>query len=259
MSEKKFEHIVYEKRNSSAWIILNRPEKLNALHSITWREISEALDLAENDDEVRVVVLTGKGRAFCAGDDISELSQLLSPSDAIKYFSKMGETILKILRFSKPIIAAVNGLAYGGGCEIVELCDLAIASENARFCQPEGLIGAWPPLHAVIAPLIMGRKKAAEMMYTAEPIDAKEAEKVGLINKVVPPEKLEEAVMEMVSKIRRVAPLGITTMRKTLYRQFRIDDIETAARESIVLAQTEDFKEGAKAFLEKRPAQWKGR
>ncbi len=260
LPSKGFEHILYEKRDNSAWIILNRPEKLNALHSTTWREIVEAIKMAEDDKDVYVIVLTGKGRAFSAGDDISELEKLREPSTTSEYFFMLTDKILKILQCKKPIIAAVNGLAYGGGCELVELADLVIAVEDARFCVPEGLIGAVPPIHVTVAPLIFGRKIANEMVYTAEPIDAKKALEIGLVNRVVPKDKLEEAVTELINKIKRISPSAILTIKRISLRQFiNPDKLAVAMEDLLILAQTEDFKEGTHAFIEKRQPRWKGR
>lgn len=259
-SEKKFECIIYEKKDNSAWITLNRPEKLNALSTKTWIELAEAIEIAENDPEVYVIVLTGKGRAFCAGDDISDLKNLRDFSTASEYFSVLTEKVLKILQCKKPLIAAVNGLAYGGGCELVELADMAVAVEDARFCVPEGLIGAVPPIHVAVAPLIFGRKIANEMAYTAEPIDAKKALEIGLVNKVVPKDKLEEAVIELIGKIKRVSPPAIITIKRITLRQFiSPNDLATAISDLLILAQTNDFKEGMAAFLEKRQPKWAGK
>jgi len=154
-------------------------------------------------------------------------------------------------------LAAVNGLAYGGGCEITMVCDIAIASENARFAQPEGKIGAWPPLAAVKLSSIIGKAKAMEIMLTGEPVDAKEAERIGLINKVVPPEKLKDAAMEMAEKIMRVAPLSAELIKTTVNK--KIEDMESVIDATAMLFSSEDLREGAIAFLEKRQPVWKGK
>jgi len=253
----EFKQILYEKKEGIAWVTLNRPEVLNALNRATWSELAQAMDLADEDKEVRVVVITGAGRAFCAGDDINDLATIKDAFDAKAYFKEISQAIRKVEEFRKPIIAAVNGLAYGGGCEITMVCDMAIASENARFAQPEGKIGAWPPLAAVRLPSIIGKQKALEIMLTGEPIDAKEAERVGLINKVVPPEQLKDAVIEMAKKIMRVAPLSAELIKTTVNR--KIEDMDSIIDATAMLFSSEDLREGAIAFLEKKEPVWKGK
>jgi len=253
----EFKHIIYEKKEGVALVTLNRPEVLNALSRATWHELAQAMDLADKDDEVRVVVITGAGRAFCAGDDINDLATIKDAFDAKAYFKEITRAARKVEEFTKPIIAAVNGLAYGGGCEIAMVCDIAIASENARFAQPEGKIGAWPPLAAVRLPSIIGRQKAMEIMLTGEPIDAKEAERAGLINKVVPPEQLKDAVMEMAKKIMRIAPLSAELIKTTVNK--KIEDVDSIIDATAMLFSSEDLREGAIAFLEKRQPVWKGK
>ena len=253
----EFKHILYEKKEGVAWVTINRPEVLNALNRATWRELAQAMDLADEDEEVRVVVITGAGRAFCAGDDIKDLATIKDAFDAKAYFKEITKATRKVEEFRKPIIAAVNGLAYGGGCEITMVCDIAIASENARFAQPEGKIGAWPPFAAVRLPSIVGKQKALEIMLTGEPIDAKEAERIGLISKVVPPEQLKDAVMEMAKKIMRVAPLSAELIKTTVNK--KIEDMDSIIDATAMLFSSEDLREGAVAFLEKRQPVWKGK
>ena len=253
----EFKHIIYEKKDGVAWVTINRPEALNALARLTWRELVEAMDLADKDDEVRVVVLTGAGRAFCAGDDINDLATIKDAFDAKAYFKEIVKAVKRFEDFRKPVIAAVNGIAYGGGCEMTMGCDIAIASENARFAQPEGKIGAWPPLAAVRLPSIIGKAKAMQIMLTGESINAKEAERIGMVNKVVPPEKLEEAVMEMAKKIMRVAPLAAELIKSTVNK--KIEDMESVIDATAILFSSEDLREGAIAFLEKRQPVWKGK
>ncbi len=253
----EFKHIIYEKKEEVAWLTFNRPEVLNALNRAMWRELAQAMDLADKDDQVRVVIITGTGRAFCAGDDINDLATIKDAFDAKAYFREIAGAIRKVEEFRKPIIAAVNGLAYGGGCEITMVCDIAIASENARFAQPEGKIGAWPPLAAVRLPSIVGKAKAMEIMLTGEPIDAKEAERIALINKVVPPERLKDAAVEMAKKIMRVAPLSASLIKTTVNK--KIEDMESVIDATAMLFSSEDLREGAIAFLEKRQPVWKGK
>lgn len=253
----EFKHIIYEKKDGVAWLTLNRPEVLNALNRAMWRELAQAIDLADKDDQVRVVIITGAGRAFCVGDDINDLATIKDAFDAKAYFREITGAVRKVEEFKKPIIAAVNGLAYGGGCEITMVCDVAIASENTRFAQPEGKIGAWPPFAAVRLPSIIGKAKAMEIMLTGEPVDAKEAERIGLINRVVPPEKLRDAAMEMAEKIMRIAPLSAELIKTTVNK--KIEDVESVIDATAMLFSSEDLREGAIAFLEKKQPVWKGK
>ncbi len=263
MVESSFKHLIYEKEGKIAWITLNRPEKLNALNRVLWHELGEALDLAEKDEDVYAIAVTGAGRAFCAGDDIAELNALQTVKDAYNLFlNDIFPIVKKFLVCSKPIIAAVNGLAYGGGCEIVMLCDLAIAVENTKFAQPEGRIGVFPPIASVFAPYLIGRKTTAKLLFTGEPMDAKEALEVGLINQIVSAEKLKDAVRELVEKMLTVAPISAKLIKKDINRQLveRLEDLKDSLHNMVLVAlQSEDYKEGTAAFLAKRKPVWKGK
>lgn len=248
---------LYEKRSSIAWITLNRPHVLNALNRKLWREIYENLDQAEKDSEIRAAIVTGAGRAFSVGDDIKEVGSLETREQVRAFFSNFAApTITKIIQLPKPVIAAVNGLAYGGGCEIAMLCDLVVASENATFAVPEALIGAIPPVAALIGEYLIGKLNISMMMMTGEPITAQEAKTMGLVNRVVLPEELTMTAEEFANTTMRAAPSSIKTIKKLIYHKFKKEELETTVKELIQIVKSNEGKEGHKAFLEKRPPKW---
>jgi len=252
-----FQHILYSKEESIMWITLNRPQVLNALNRGLWRELYQTLDMAEKDESIRVIIITGAGRAFSAGDDIKEVASLKSSAE-IKDFvlNYAAPAVAKIVELPKPIIAAVNGPAYGGGCEIAMLCDLIIASENASFAVPEARIGAYPPIASAIGAYLIGKLNASMMTLTGEPITAKEAERIGLVNKVVPPEQLKNTATELAEKIMLSAPTSIKVVKKTLNKRFKRKELEQAVMQLAALLETEEAKEGHRAFIEKRLPKW---
>jgi enoyl-CoA hydratase/3-hydroxyacyl-CoA dehydrogenase len=248
---------LYEKRESIAWITLNRPNVLNALNRQLWHEIYESLDYAEKDREVRAVIITGAGRAFSAGDDIKEVAGLKDSEEIRDFFLNFAvPTITKIVQLPKPVIAAVNGLAYGGGCEIAMLCDLVVASENATFAVPEALIGAIPPIAATLGAYLIGKHNISMMMLTGEPITSREAERMGLVNKVVPSRELKVAAEQLAESTMRAAPLSIKAIKKLMYQGFKRKKLEQAVEELINTILSEDGREGHRAFVEKRPPKW---
>jgi enoyl-CoA hydratase/3-hydroxyacyl-CoA dehydrogenase len=248
---------LYWEKDSIAWITLNRPEVLNALNRKLWREIYENLERAEKNENVRAIVITGAGKAFCAGDDIKEVFSLKTPEEFKAFFWNFAApTITKIISLSKPVIAAVNGFAYGGGCEIAMLCDMVVASKNATFAVPEALIGAIPPVAAVIGAFIIGRLNASWMMLTGEPISAEEAKRIGLVNEVVPHEELTLAAKRMAKATMRAAPSSIKAIKRLASLSFDQEKLKKAVEELINIVQTEEGREGHKAFMEKRLPKW---
>ena len=252
-----FECTLYRRDDAIAWVTLNRPEVLNALNRKLWREIYESLDLAEKAEDVRAVVLTGAGKAFCAGDDIKEVSGLKTPEEVKAFFLEYAApAITKLVSLPKPVIAAVNGLAYGGGCEIAMLCDLVIASQDATFAIPEALIGAIPPVAVVIGPYTIGKLNVSKMMLTGEPISADEAKRIGLVNEVVPPEELLSTAERLARATMRAAPSSIAVIKKLMSRQFDPEKLRQSAEELISIVHSEEGREGHRAFVEKRPPKW---
>ena len=248
---------LYQKKDFIAWITLNRPRVLNALNRKLWHEIYENLDQAENDREIRAVIITGSGRAFCAGDDIKEVAGLETYEETKAFFLDFAApAILKIVQLPKPVIAAVNGPAYGGGCEIAMLCDLVIASEKSTFAIPESLIGAIPPVAAVIGAYVIGKLNVSMMMLTGEPITAKKAKLMGLVNKVVPAEELLRVAEKLAKSTMQAAPSSIKVIKKLVNQRFKPDELKQAVEELMNIVQSDEGKEGHRAFVEKRLPKW---
>jgi enoyl-CoA hydratase/carnithine racemase len=230
---------------------------LNALNKKLWREIYDNLCQAEEDEEVRAIIITGAGTAFSAGDDIKEVANLRTIEDIKTFFLDFATpTITKIVKIPKPVIAAVNGLAYGGGCEIAMLCDLVIASEDATFAIPEALIGAIPPIASIIGAYIIGKLNVNMLMLTGEPISAQEAKLMGLVNKVVPAEELMKTAEELAKSTIRAAPLSIKIIKKLAREQLELEKLKQSLDELIKIIQTHEGKEGHRAFIEKRQPEW---
>ncbi len=249
--------ILYGEKNAIAYITLNRPEVLNALNRKLWRGIYECLDRAEKNRVVRAVIITGAGRAFSAGDDIKEVANLKNLEEVKSFFLDFAApAIKKIVESSKPVIAAVNGLAYGGGCEIAMLCDLVVASEDATFAIPEALIGAIPPIATAVGAFIIGKLNLNMLMLTGEPITAQEAKLIGIVNKVVPAEKLIMTAEELARKTMRASPLSVKTIKMLVNRQLQLENLKYTVNNLVKIVQTMEGKEGHKAFLEKRMPSW---
>lgn len=259
--KEEFGRVLYEKRHDIAWIILNRPDKLNALDTNLWTGIYKAIDKAEKDTDVKAIILTGSGRAFSAGDDIAEMFSWKGMADARDFFEKIAlPTVEKIMYSEKPIIAAVNGLAFGGGMELCLLCDIVVASEGARFAVPEALIGALPPIAASIGVAVFG-KKMIEAVLTGEEIEAEEAKEIGIVNAVVSSDQLEDVAREYAEKMRNPAPRSVAAIKKIIGEIYNAysQAFKVAMREILIATQFEDFKEGMGAFLKKKRPEWRGR
>ena len=215
------------KQGNIGIITMNRPEALNALSSAVFADLSKALDQVERDEEVYVVIITGAGRAFVAGADIGEMAHM-NVEEGLS-FSELGNSLLmRVDMFPKPTIAAVNGFALGGGCELSLACDIRIASEKAKFGQPEVGLGIIPGFGGTQRMArIIGTGPAMELIFTADTIDAKQAEKIGMVNHVVPAEELMDAAIAMAEKIASKAQVAIRTSKMALRRGIDCD-INTA-------------------------------
>ena len=259
----EFNTIIYEKKDFIAKIILNRPQVLNALTSQMVIEINQALHEAKVDDEVRVVVMTGAGDAFCAGMDI-KFASTATPKELERHNELWYTELTNILHLlGKPVIAAVNGVCAGGGCGLAERCDVIIASEKARFGYPEINVGANPAVHFTVVPQMVSRIKAFELMFTGELFPAQEAERLNLVNRVVPHEKLDEEVYQLAQKFASKSPIVVKYLRDAFYRvpgiEYKSSLSNTGEVIGATLSSLEDAKEGRQAFIEKRPPVWKGK
>lgn len=254
-----FGPVEYEKRDKYAFIRMKRAEKLNALNEEMWTGLRKAIEKAKEDADVRAVLLTGDGRAFSAGDDIAVMGSWKKPSDGKKFFEGVvGPLINTMSEFTKPLIALVNGLAFGGGMEINLFADVVIASRNARFALPEGRIGAFPPIASSIGFLFS--RGLMRYCLTGEEFESEEALRLGVVDLVVDINQLEIAGVEMAEKIAEIAPFSLQAVKKVknaLLKDF-MPHLENAISQLIILSATEDFSEGMRAFIEKRKPDWRG-
>ncbi|MEA2275148.1 MAG: enoyl-CoA hydratase [Solirubrobacteraceae bacterium] len=206
------ELVTYEVRGAAAWITLNRPRKLNALSRALVEELAGVLGRAEADDQARVVVLTGAGRAFSAGYDLAEEAGE-DVAGALRWHEILSVDVavnMRLLRLSKPTIAAVRGWCLAGGCELAMACDIVVAADDARFGEPEVRYGSGPA--TLLLPFVVGQKKAAELLFTGDVLDAHEAQAAGLVNRVVASDELDAAVDALVA---RIAPTPLSVLRLT--------------------------------------------
>jgi len=262
---KDFSRIIYKKDGHIGWIILNRPEVKNAQDPITREELVQALTLGRDDSDVYLIVITGKGENFCAGGDITDF-----PKNSVEFMERIGLQVLgkkrpvdMIREIPKPVIAMVKGLALGAGMELALACDIIVASEDAKFGQPEIKVGLIPGGGGTqILPRLIGEKKAKEMIFTGKVITAKSAFDMGLVNMVTPPDRLKEGVDQLTSDLLRKSPLLLKFAKMAVNKVFELPLSQGLAYESNLCAicfDTDDLKEGVKAFKEKRPPSFKGK
>ena len=244
-----------EKQGHVGVMTISRPEALNALNSQVLTDLSSAIDAAEQDAEIYVVILTGEGRSFVAGADIGEMVNF-SAIDGKRFGVHGGNVFLKLENMSKPVIAAVNGFALGGGCELAMSCDIRLASEKAKFGQPEVGLGITPGFGGTQRlPRIVGVSKAMELILTGKTIGAAEAKSIGLVSEVYPPEELMGKAMEMANMICANAQIAVCESKRCIRMGMQTDIYTAAAFEAEafgVTCGTEDKNEGMGAFLEKR-------
>ena len=262
---RAFQSIVYEKRDHIAIITMNRPEVLNARNLELRQELMQACQDANDDPDVRVVILTGAGdKAFSVGRDLKELaaSRGTKPIENRQNRPKHNDSRY-VWAIEKPVIAAINGFALGGGLELALCCDIRIASENARVGLPEASRGLIPGSGGTQRlPRIVGPAKALEIMFTAEPLSAQEALQIGLVNKVVSASELLTTATNMARKISRCAPLSLRYIKEAVRKGLEMPLDQALSLEtdlSTLLSTSEDAREGPRAFAEKRAPNWQGR
>ncbi|TCO71379.1 short-chain-enoyl-CoA hydratase [Marinisporobacter balticus] len=255
-----YESIKIEQQERIAILKLNRPKALNALNSELLKELNCAVDRLGSDENIDVIIITGEGKAFVAGADISEMKDL--GAEAGRRFGNLGQNVFrKIEKMEKPVIAAVNGFALGGGCELAMCCDMRVASMKAKFGQPEVGLGIIPGFSGTqrLARLV-GIGKAKELIFTADIIKAEEAEKIGLVNKVVDAESLMDEAINLAKRIAKNAQLAVRYANVAINRGIETDietGIEIEADLFGLCFATKDQKEGMNAFIEKRKAIFK--
>jgi enoyl-CoA hydratase len=256
----EYENIIVEQGDGVGVVRLNRPKVLNAISGALMTELGDALEALDAASDVRCIVLTGNERAFAAGADIGEMSDATAIQMVTRNQFARWERIKKV---RKPLIAAVSGYALGGGCELAMMCDMIVASESARFGQPEILIGIIPGAGGTQRlTRAVGKALAMEIILTGRQMTAQEAHAAGLINRVVPNELYLESAMQLAKEVAARPPLAVIMAKDAILKTYDMTldaGIDAERKNFYLLFGTEDMREGMAAFLEKRPPQWKGK
>lgn len=259
----EFENLILEKEDFLATLYINRPKALNALNAETLYELEAAIKDVKADSNIKVLIITGAGeKSFVAGADITFMLPL-SPAEG-RYFSDVGQKVFRQIELmEKPVIAAVNGFALGGGCELAMACDIRLAAENAVFAQPEVGLGVIPGFGGTQRlPRLVGEGRAKELTYTADTINAQEAYRIGLVNHVYPADQLMEEAKKMAKKIASKAPLAVGYAKFAIGKGLQTDIDTAMSIESDMFGMccaTQDKNEGMGAFVEKRKPQFTGK
>lgn len=259
---KEYKTIILEKKDGIGYITLNRPEVFNAISQELIDEFSDALDTVNKDYEIQVLILTGAGKGFQAGADIRELS-MMTPISILRWNEGVLRNHAKLEKLRQPVIAAINGLAMGGGLELALSCSLRIAVEGAKLALPEVKLGIIPGTGGTQRlPRLIGKGKAYELLLTGDTITAEEALKIGLVNKVVPRGEALKAAEELAGKIMANAPIAVEMCKDAVEIGMDLpleQAIQYSQKNCITCFSTEDMKEGTGAFLEKRKPNFKGK
>jgi len=259
----KLENVLYEKKGPIGYVTLNRPRVLNALNGATWRDLKAAFEDARDDAAVRGIILTGSGdKAFIAGADISELAGVTAVQ--AEESSSFGQAVLNLIEnLGKPVVAAINGFALGGGCETAMACTIRIASESAKFGQPEVKLGLLPGGGGTQRlPRLVGKGRALQLILSGDIISAQEAYRIGLVNEVVPATGLIARAEAILRQIFANAPVAVKFSLEAVNKGLDTSQAEGFALEASffgICAATEDKTEGTSAFLAKRPPKFRGR
>lgn len=262
-----YENILFEEKPPIAIIRINRPKVLNALNKKTANELYSAFQNSLNNDKIRTIILTGQGRAFSAGGDVKEFKNAIDEGRQADFISKLTEILHKLIylirTMPKPVIAAINGFAMGAALNLALACDILIAVDTAKLSQAFVNVGlAVDSGGTYLLPRLVGRAKALELIITGKIIDAKEAERLGLVNFYVPEAEFDKKVEEFALKLAKGPPKAIATSKRLLEESYFNDFKTQLAKErenQIKISLTEDFKEGVTAFFEKRPPKYKGK
>lgn len=266
LSKKQYETVLVSREEAITTITLNRPEVLNAMSPQLMADLGEAAEMVSKDEETRAVIITGAGRAFCAGGDVAEDVAIVggkTPFDYRVYISDFANTIKRVYWMEKPVIAAINGAAVGGGVDLATACDIRIASDKARFGGGYIGMGIVSELGGTyFLPRLIGLGRAKLFSFTGELIDARRAEEIGLVDQVVPADQFNMLVKELAQKIANGPTKAIVMYKIAMNKSLNLDletSLEYSQHLSYYTMSTEDYKEGTRSFLEKRPPIFRGK